>query len=156
MKFLINPTQESLSRARAPIQAFLAFVGVLLFAAVVQRAATGGFDPAGLELSFRPDGAGREALGAPAIWEDIHQGAFIYGFLVLMLGSLLNLCGLTPTARSSLLWAMFVAVLFDLVAPAAIALGAPGVLRVASFVAATAALTACIAVSWVRLGRDRR
>lgn len=156
MKFLINPTAESLSRARAPVRVFLGFTAVLLAAAVAQRIVGGGFDPAELELAYRPDGPGRQALNAPLIWEELHQGAFLYGFLLLMLGSLLVICPLAPRVKNVLLWGTFAAVLGDLLAPAAIALGLPAALRVLTFVAATGMLAACLAVTWARFGVERR
>ena len=57
---------------------------------MASRAAHGALTPSRLERILEPgpvSGSGRVAL-----WEEVHQGAFLYGFLLLAMGSLLVVC----------------------------------------------------------------
>lgn len=158
MKFLVVRSPEALDRARPPVRAFLLFAALLLFAAVAQRAAQGALTPAGVEALLAP--AEGERLGSLAVWEAVHAGAFLYGFLLLGLGSLLAVCPLSARLRGTLLAVASGGALADLLAPL-IPVAAPGVpgwaaLRLAGFVAATLALLASIAVAWISFGRPER
>jgi len=138
MKFLLNPTAEVAARARPPVRVFLAFSMLLVIGLAAQRAASGGFSPAGVRDAY----AG-EAASAVALWEEVHQLAFLYGFLTLAIGSLLVVSPLPARARSVLIGAMAAATLADLFAPFAIlALRGGGVLRLVTGVACPAALLA--------------
>jgi hypothetical protein len=156
MKFILNPTPDALTRARAPVRTFLAFGALLLLGSVLQRALQGGFDPLAVEFAYRPDGPGAEALWAPALWEEVHLGAFLYGFLVLMLGSVLMVSPLDPRPRAALVGTLFGATLLDLLAPLGVALGAPGALRVIAFGMAVLAIALCLGAAALLFGTERR
>lgn len=153
MRFLVQPTPEALARARPPVRAFLAFAALGLVGLAVQRAAGGGFTPAGVLDWYSPGG---EPLPAAALWEEVHAGAFVYGVTLLMLGSLLVVCPVSPRARAWLFWPAFAATLLDLAAPfAVVRLGGAGAgaVRVASTVAALGLLAVLLAVVAVGYGR---
>ena len=86
MRFLVFSTPEALSRARPPVRAFLAFAALALVAFAALRVLQGGLTPAGVEARYL---AGGDPMPAVALWEEVHSGAFLYGFLVFTLGSLL-------------------------------------------------------------------
>jgi hypothetical protein len=144
--------------ARAPVRIFLVFAALALAALAAQRVHAGGLSPAQVEAFYLGGGEG-EALSAVAIWEEIHAGAFVYGFVLFMLGSLLAVSPLPASRRRALLVVPFVATLADLFAPFAIvAAGGAGALRVATFAAAmgsVALLLAVVAREWQRAGRGR-
>ena len=100
MRFLVQAPNGTLDRARPPVRAFLAFTALLLVGWVASRAAHGGLSPSGLALLLEP--APGERLGPVALWEEVHQGAFLYGFLLLALGSLLVACPVAPGTRNAL------------------------------------------------------
>lgn len=156
MRFLVQPAAAA--RSRAPVRVFLAFAALAVGALAAQRLLAGGLSPPAIELHYL--GADGEGLPAAALWEEIHQGAFVYGFVLFMLGALLALCPVSPRARSALVGAAFVATLADVLAPLAIAAaGGLGALRVATFVAASAALAALlvtVAAGFARGGGEAR
>lgn len=155
MRFLVHPAAAP--RARPPVRIFLAFAALALAGFAAQRVLAGGLSAARVE-AFYLGGGGGEALSAAAIWEEVHAGAFVYGFVLFMLASLAALCPLSPRVRAALVGATFVTTMADLFAPFAIpALG--GLLRVATFVLAAgsiATLLTVVAVSFGRGGGDPR
>jgi len=158
MRFLVQPAPESLERARPPVRVFLAFSALLIVAAVASRAAHGALTPAGLEQILEP--VPGERLGPVALWEEVHQGAFLYGFLLLALGSLLAVCPVSRGVRSGLLWVATAAAFLDLGAPfLPVAFpGFPGwaALRIGAFLVATCALLAMAGLAWTTFGREER
>jgi len=152
----VSPSPELLERIRPPIRWFLLFAVLLVAGIAAQRGLGGGFAPSAVEAHYLgPDGA--EPLPALALWEEFHVNAFVYGFLLLMLGSILAVAPLPARWREGLLWAGCAAALADLGAPfAVVAAHGLGFLRVASFAALAAALLASIAVAWSTLGRPAR
>jgi hypothetical protein len=153
MRFLVAPGEEQLERARPTVRWFLAFALLVVTALAVQRAIAGGFAAEGVRAHYLgADGA--EPLAAAALWEEVHVNAFVYGFLLLMLGSLHAVSPLPPRARVLLLAGGGAAALADLFAPFAI-VASPGLgaLRVATFLATVALLLAGIVVGFARFGR---
>lgn len=155
MRFLVQPSPDALARARPPVRAFLAFGAVALAALAAQRGLAGGFSPAGVELHYLGDPAfPGEGLPVAALWEELHAGAFLYGMIVLMAGSLLAICPVSAALRRGLFGAALASTLADLAAPfAVVALGGGGGLRVATTAAALASLLACVAVAFVTFGQ---
>jgi len=158
MRFLVQPTPEALDRARPPVRVFLAFAVLLLVAAAAQRASQGALSPEGLERLL--EAAPGERLGPLVLWEEVHQGAFLYGFLLLALGSLLVVSPVSPRARGTLLAVSTGAAMVDLLAPF-VPLLAPSVpgwagLRIAAFAVASGALLVSAAVAWATFGRTPR
>jgi hypothetical protein len=158
MRFLVQPGPQLVDRARPPVRAFLAFAALLLVGWVASRAAHGALSTEGLVRILEP--APGERLGPVALWEEVHQGAFLYGFLLLTVGSLLVLCPISPAVRNGLVGAATAAALVDLLAPF-LSLAWPGStawapLRIAGFAAAMAVLLASIAIAWASFGRDAR
>jgi hypothetical protein len=158
MRFLVQPAPEALERARPPVRAFLAFSALLLLASVASRVAHGALTPAGLERILEP--LPGERLGPVALWEEVHQGAFLYGFLLLALGSLLAVCPVSRAVRGGLLAVATAAALLDLGAPfLPVAFpGFPGwaALRIVAFLVAVGALLAMTGVAWATFGREAR
>lgn len=156
MRFLVQPALAP--RARPPVRIFLAFAALALLAFAAQRVLAGGLFPAAVEAFYLGGGEG-EALSAVALWEEVHAGAFVYGFVLFVLGSLAASCPLPPRLRTALVGAGFAATMADLFAPFAVAAGAGGALRVATFVAAVlsmATLLTVVALSFGRGGGDAR
>ena len=144
MRFLVQPSPDALARARPPVRAFLLFAALALVGLAAQRVANGGLSAGGVTAFYLPGG---DPLPAAALWEEIHAGAFLYGFVLLMLGSLLAVCPVPARLRSPLF------------AAAVVALRGGGALRVATSVAALASLAvllALVAGSWGRAGRRAR
>jgi hypothetical protein len=135
---------------------FLVFAALLVAGLAAQRGLAGGLTPSGAEAHYL--GAdGLEPVPAVALWEELHANAFVYGFLLLTLGSLLAVAPVAARWRGALTWAGCAAALADLGAPfAVVAARGLGLLRVAVFAALAGALLASIAVSWVSLGRPPR
>lgn len=155
MRFLVSP-EPWIDRARPPVRWFLVFAAVLVVGLAAQRALAGGLTPAGVaDFYLGPGGA--EPLAAVALWEEVHVNAFLYGFLLFMIGSLLAVSPVSPGVRGALLWGGACAALADLFAPfAVVATGGAAGLRVATF-AATMVLLACgIAVAFARFGAPVR
>ena len=154
MRFLVFSTPDALSRARPPVRAFLAFSALALAAFAALRVLQGGLTSAGVEERYL---AGGEPLPAVALWEEVHSGAFLYGFLLFMLASLLAVSPVPARARAALLGVALAATLADLFAPFAIvAAGGGGGLRVVTFVVAVGALAAQLAAAAVAFGRPGR
>lgn len=158
MRFLVSPAPDALARARAPVRAFLGFTVLLLVAAVASRAAHGALSPRGLARLL--EAAPGETLGPVALWEEVHQGAFLYGFLLLAVGSLLVVCPVSPRLRGALLGVATAAAAVDLAAPF-LPLAWPGFgpwaeLRIAGFAVAVATLLAMSALALVTFGREPR
>jgi hypothetical protein len=158
MRFLVQPNPQIVDRARPPVRAFLAFAALLLVGWVASRAAHGALTTDGLLRLLEPSPG--ERLGPVALWEEVHQGAFLYGFLLLTLGSLLVVCPVSPALRNGLVVGATVAALVDLLAPF-LSLAWPtstgwAVLRIAGFGAAMVLLLATIAVVWGTFGREPR
>lgn len=154
MRFLVQP--GTAPRARPPVLVFLLFAALAVAGLAAQRVLRGGLSAAGVE-AFYLGGGGGERLSAAAIWEEVHAGAFVYGFVLFMLGALLAVGPVPARVRAVLLGAATVATLADLFAPFAIlALGAGGILRVVSSLAAWSSLAALLAVTAVGLVRGSR
>ena len=156
MRFLLSPGPEMQERIRPPIRWFLVFAALLVAGLAVRRGLEGGLAPAAVEAHYLgPDGS--EPVAAVALWEELHTNAFVYGFLLLVLGSLLAVAPLRTRWRDGLLWTGCAAALADLGSPfAVVAAHGLGSLRVATFAALAAALSASIAVAWATLGRSPR
>jgi hypothetical protein len=156
MRFLVAPGGEALERARPPVRWFLGFALLLVVALAAQRAAGGGLTPAGVAAHYLgPDGL--EPVAAVALWEEVHVNAFLYGFLLVMLGSLHAASPLAARTRGLLLFGGAVAAAADLAAPFAIvAAGGLGALRVVTFAATAAFLLAGVAAAYARFGRPVR
>jgi hypothetical protein len=156
VRFLVYPAAAP--RARPPVRAFLVFAALVLAGFAAQRAFAGGLSPAGVEVFYFGPG-GDEPLAAVALWEELHVGAFVYGFLLFMLGSLAAVAPAPPGLRRVLFGGAFAATLADLAAPFVIAsTHGAGLLRVGTFVVAMAfmaGLLALVAVSSVRGRSDR-
>jgi hypothetical protein len=156
MRFLVQPAAAP--RARAPVRIFLVFAALALAGFAVQRLLAGGLSAAEVEAYYL-GAAGGDPLPAAALWEEVHANAFLYGFVLFMLGALLAVCAPRRTC-AALLGAAFVATLADLLAPFVIAaVHGAGALRVATFVAATgtlAALFVVVAARFARGGGDAR
>jgi hypothetical protein len=156
VRFLVDPSPARLARARAPVRAFLVFAALAVAALLLQRAAGGGLSPAEVELHYLGTGEG-DALPRAALWEELHAGAFLYGFVVFMIGSLLSVSRLRPAARAALFYAALVATVADLAAPfLVVGLGGAGGLRVATTLAAALALAAGIAAAFAAFGLEAR
>jgi hypothetical protein len=154
MRWLVQPAAGA--RARPPIALFLVFAALALAGLAAQRLGTGGLSPGDVETFYRGVEGG-EPLAAAALWEEVHVGAFVYGFVLFVLASLASVAPRLDGVRSALVGAAFVATLADLFAPFAVA-ARPGLgaLRVATFAAASAAmwaLLAAVAVAQARGGR---
>jgi hypothetical protein len=141
------------------VRSFLLFAALALAGFVAQRALAGGLTPAGVEAFYLgPDG--REPVAAVALWEELHAGAFVYGFVLFMLGALAAVSPVRPGVRRGLFGGALVATLADLAAPFVVAAAhGAGALRVATFVLAVgflAALLALAAVGTARMGGHAR
>jgi hypothetical protein len=151
MRFLVQPAAAG--RARLPVRIFLTFAALALAAFAAQRVAAGGLSAVEVEAHYLGAGPGEE-LALVALWEEVHAGAFVYGFVLFMLASLLVTCAVPARARVALVGAAFAATLADLLAPFAIVLaGAGGRLRVGTFALAVATMGALLAVVAARFGR---
>jgi hypothetical protein len=151
VRFLVQPAAAA--RARPPVRIFLVFAFLALLGLAAQRVLAGGLSPAGVEAHYLGAG-GSEPLPAAALWEEVHAGAFVYGFVLFMLGSLAVTCPLSARLRTGLLSVAFGSTLADLLAPfALLALGGGGVLRVGTFVLAALSLAVLLGVVAASLGR---
>lgn len=145
MRFLVYPSVAT--RARPPVRAFLLFAALALAGFAAQRVFAGGLTPAGVEAFYLgPDG--EEPLAAVALWEELHVGAFVYGFVLFMLGSLAATTPVRAGARRLLFTAALAATLADLAAPFVVsAAHGGGALRVLTFVLAVASLAALLGLT---------
>ncbi len=144
MRFLVDPGAGRLARARAPVRAFLAFAALAVLAHLLQRASGGGLSAEEVELHYLGAAPG-EGLPRAALWEELHAGAFLYGFLLFMVGALLPTCRLRRAAGQALFAAAVAASLADLGAPFLVtALGGAGAVRVATTLLAPLALLAAV------------
>lgn len=150
MKAFVQP--GAAPRARLPVRTFLLFAALALLAFGVQRALGGGLSSAEIEAHYLGAGEG-EALSAVALWEEVHAGAFVYGFVLFMLASLLALCPVQARTRRRLVALAFLATLADLFAPFAVVALGGGAIRVATFVLASASLALLLAVVAIGFGR---
>ncbi|HET9598717.1 MAG TPA: hypothetical protein VFP65_24295 [Anaeromyxobacteraceae bacterium] len=156
MRFLVAPGGEATERARPPVRWFLSFAAVLVVALAVQRGVAGGLSPHGVLAHYLGED-GAEPLAAVALWEEVHVNAFVYGFLLVMLGSLHAVSPLPARARALLLGGGALAAAADLAAPfAVVAAHGLGALRVVTFAATVAFLLAGIGVAFARFGRPVR
>lgn len=154
MRFLVQSTLEGIARARPPVRAFLAFAALALAGLAAQRILNGGATAAGVEAFYLPGG---DPLPAAALWEEVHQGAFLDGVLLLMLGSLLAVSPVAARTRAWLLAAAAVAAVADLLSPfAVVALRGAGGLRVATSAAALLSIGTLLAVVARAFGRAGR
>jgi hypothetical protein len=144
------------ARAKPPVRVYLLFAVLALGAFAVQRVLQGGLSPAEVERFYLGGEAG-EALSAAALWEEVHVGAFVYGLVLFMVGSLLAASPAPDRVRRGLFAAAVVAALADLFAPFAVVLaGGGGALRVATFVAAMTGAGALLAAAALLYGRNGR
>jgi hypothetical protein len=158
VRFLVQPGPAVLERARPPVRAFLGFAVLLLVGWVASRAAHGALTPEGLTRILEPSPG--EKFGPVALWEEVHQGAFLYGFLLLTVGSLLVVCPITPRLRGALVATATAAALVDLLSPF-LPVAWPGFpgwapLRIGAFAVAMAALLAAVALALATFGREPR
>jgi len=152
MRAFVQPGAEP--RARLPVRIFLVFATLALLGFGAQRVLGGGLSPSGVEAHYL--GAdGDDPLSAVALWEEVHAGAFVYGFVLFMLASVLALCPLSPKARRRLVAFAFGSTIADLFSPFAVAaLHGGGALRVATFVLASVSLAVLLAVVAAGFGRE--
>jgi hypothetical protein len=151
MRALIQPAAAG--PAPAPVRVFLVFAALALAAFAAQRVVAGGLSAADVEAHYLGAGEG-EALALVAVWEEVHAGAFVYGFVLFMLASLLAVGPVPPRLRAALVGGAFAVTMADLLAPFAIVLaGAGGALRVGTFVLAVASVAALLAVVAATFGR---
>jgi hypothetical protein len=158
VRFLVQPNPAVLDRARPPVRAFLAFAALLLVGWAASRAAHGALTPDGLARILEPSPG--ERFGPLALWEEVHQGAFLYGFLLLTVGSLLVVSPVAPGLRNALVGLATAAALVDLLAPF-LPVAWPGFpgwaeLRIGAFALAMATLLAAVVVAWATFGREAR
>ncbi len=154
MRFLVTPTRTSLERSRPPVRLFLGFSLLLLVALAAQRFVQGELTPAGVVERYLGSGDPAEVMPLAALVEALHTLAFIYGFLWLMVGSLLVVSPINPSLRAVLTFGGAAACALDLATPFLVVwLGGWPLLRVTSFVLATALLLASLAVLARSFGR---
>ena len=139
MRFLVAPARSALG-ARAPVRLFLVFAALLLAGLVLQRASGPGLWPA----------AATEPLPATALWEELHAFAFLWGFLILMLGSLLVASPVSDRVRGVLTYGSGAAALVELGAAFVPALSP---VRAVAFGCTIGLLGAAVAVAFFRFGR---
>jgi hypothetical protein len=151
VRLLVQPGLAA--RGKPPVRVFLLFAALALGAFAMQRVHAGGLSPAGVEAFYLgPDAL--EPLSAVAIWEEVHVGAFVYGFVLFVLGSLLAVSPAPDVLRRGLFGLAVAAALADLFAPFAIvAAGGGGALRVATFAAALLAVAALLGSTALLFGR---
>lgn len=116
MKFLVLPPAQH-SRARPPVLVFLAFAAVLVLALAGQRALEGEWTAEGVTARYLGSGEPGEELPLLALLEGLHTGAFVYGFLWLMLGSLLVASDVGGVLKQVATWGGPAAAVADLASP---------------------------------------
>lgn len=155
MKFLISPTRDALERSRPPVRLFLGFSLLLLLASAVQRGAEGELTPAGVLERYLGSGEPSETMPLAALVESLHVSAFVYGFLLLMLGSLLVVSPVSERLRQALTFGAALSCAFDLATPwVVVALRAGASMRVVSFVLAAGFMVASVFVIARAFGRE--
>lgn len=153
MRSLVQPAANP--RARAPVRIFLAFAALALAGWAVQRVRAGGLSPVEIETYYL--GADGVPLAAAALWEEVHTAAFVHGFVLFMLGSLLAASPAAPRRWPALLGAAAAAAFADLFAPfVVVALSGAGALRVVTFGAAAVGSAALLLVAALRYGVEAR
>ena len=154
MKFLVHPHRSALSRARPPVRLFLGFSAVLLLAMAAQRGVDGELTPAGVFEHYLGSGDSTEVMPLTALVESLHTTAFVYGFLWLMLGSLLVVSPVNERLRQVLIFGGAAACAFDLAAPLLVVWSrGAGLVRVASFALAWGLLFTSVVVLLRTFGR---
>jgi hypothetical protein len=153
VRFLVSPGRDAVERARPPVRWFLVFAALLVVALAAQRGLAGGLTADGVSRHYLGDPEFPEPLAAVALWEEAHVAAFLYGFLLLMLGSLQVASRISARAGAFLLWGGAAAALADVAAPFLVVFArCGGALRVATFAATSGFLLASIAVAFARFG----
>jgi hypothetical protein len=152
VRWLVQPAP----RLRPPVRTFLVFASLALAAFAAERVLHGALSAAGVEAFYL--GPGRaEPLSAAALWEEVHVGAFVYGFVLFTVGALLAASPIPARVWRAVLALAVGATLADLFAPfAVVAAGGAGALRVATFVAAQAAIAALLVLGFVGSARTGR
>ncbi len=152
MRWLVQPAP----RLRPPVRTFLVFAALALGAFAAERVLHGALSAAGVEAFYLGPGGG-EPLAAAALWEEVHVGAFVYGFVLFTVGALLAASPVSGRLWRALLAVAVGASLADLFAPfAVVATNGAGALRVVTFVAAQAAVAALIVRGFVGAWRTGR
>jgi hypothetical protein len=156
MRFLVQPTPGLVARARPPVRIFVLFAALALAGSAAQRVHAGGLSPAAIEAYYL-GAAEEDALPAAALFEELHVGAFVYGFVLFVLASVLAVCPVRPAVRGTLVGVAFAATLADLGAPFLVrGAGGLGGVRVATFLLAVGALAALCAVVAATFGGGSR
>ena len=155
MKFLVSPTRENLTRSRPPVRIFLGFSLLLLLAMAAQRVVEGELTPSGVQERYLGSGDPSDAMPLSALVESLHVSAFVYGFLLLVLGSLLVVSPVNESLRRWLTFGGAAACAFDLATPwLVVALRGGAEMRVASFVLAAGFMVGSVFVLARTFGRD--
>lgn len=138
----------STARPRAPVRLFLGSTGVLLLAQLAQRFVEGELTPGGVVSRYLGSGDPSEVMPLTALVESLHAGAFLYGFLLLMVGSLLVTTDVADRLRVGLTVAGAVWCALDLLAPFCVVYGGAGAapVRVVGFLLAFGTFLGCLVV----------
>jgi hypothetical protein len=154
VRFLVSPTRLTLERARPPVRLFLAFSLLLVAALVAQRFVQGELTPSGVVERYLGSGDPSEVMPLAALVESLHTLAFVYGFVWLMVGSLLVVSPVGARLRALLTYGGAAACAFDLASPFLVVwLNGWPWLRVGSFGLASATLFVAVVVLALRFGR---
>lgn len=153
MKFLVLPPAQH-ARARPPILVFLAFAAVLVVALAGQRALEGEWTAEGVVARYLGTGEPGEELPLLALLEGLHTSAFLYGFLWLMLGSLLVASDVRGPLKSLATWGGPLAAIADLSSPFLVVwLRGAGAARVATGALALGLVLLALVVTALVFGR---
>lgn len=153
MRFLVQPAPALVQRARPPVRIFVLFAALALAGFAAQRIRAGGLSPAEVQAYYL-GGETSDALPAAALFEELHMGAFVYGFVLFVLASVLAVCPVRPRVRNALVAAALATTLADLAAPFVVrAAGGAGALRVVTFALAMASLAALSGTVVATFGR---
>lgn len=151
MRFFVSPGP----RPRPPVRLFLGSSALLLGALVAQRVVEGELTPTGVLTRYLGSGDPSEEMPLTALVESLHAGAFVYGFLLLMVGSLLVTTTVPDRVRLVLTFGAAAWCTLDLFAPLLIVRAHDGaVLRVLAFGCAVTFLGAALVV--IALAPERR
>ena len=154
MKFLVHPHRSALARARPPVRLFLGFCAVLLLAMAAQRGVEGELTPTGVIERYLGSGDSTDVMPLTALVESLHTTAFVYGFLWLMLGSLLVVSPVNERFRQVLTFGGAAACACDLASPLLVVwLRGAGLARVVSFALAWGLLFTSVVVLLRTFGR---